>query len=155
MQLPQFIARMLGFAEKVEADLAATKELETVKARIQALEAEVLTCKKAATDAIAERDALNVKLTDLQGKLTARNGEIATLTAQVAAEKKRANDTLASQGISTEQLPAAGASETPGAQQETAWTKYQRLLASNPREAGAFWAEKSKEIIESRSPHKR
>ncbi len=153
MQLPQFIARMLGFADKVEASLVAIKELETVKARVKQLEDENATSKQAATDAIAKRDELAAKVTELEGKLTVKDGEIAALTAAVAAEKKRANDTLAAQGITQDSLPAAGVGDAggAGAGQETAWNKYQRLLATNPREAGAFWAEKSKEIVESRA----
>ena len=150
MQLPQFIARMLGFADNVEKNLTAIKDLETANAKIQTLEG-ALAASKATDEATASSlKTLNAKITQLEATITAKDGEIAKLQAEVAAEKKRANDTLASLGVSAENLPAASTGDAGGAQQETAWQKYQRLLAENPRAAGAFWAEKSNDIIASR-----
>src|SRR5690348_17217135 len=127
MQLPDFIKRMLGFAEKVEANLSAEKDLNTARARVAELEGQSA---KAKSD-LAERDTAitthAATIADLNTKITAKDQEIASLKTEVANEKKRANDTLAAQGLPPELVPAAETS-AGGGSKESAWDKYCRLL---------------------------
>jgi chromosome segregation ATPase len=152
MQLPDFIRRMLGFAEKVEANLNAEKDLTTARARVTELEGQL----SAGQVTIAQRDKLitdhSTTIADLNSKLTAKDGEIAALKLEVASEKKRATDTLAAQGLAPELIPAAELGEAGKPGKESAWEKYCQLLAkpSTAREAGQFYAENKEAIFKSK-----
>lgn len=151
MQLPDFIKRMLGFAEKVEANLSAENDLKTSRARVTELEGQLA---KANSD-LAERDK-NLRhhaetIADLNTKLTTKDQEIGNLKGEVEKEKKRANDTLAAQGLAPEMIPAAETGAAGGAK-ESAWDKYCKLLEkpSTAREAGRFYAENTEAIFKSK-----
>jgi septal ring factor EnvC (AmiA/AmiB activator) len=152
MQLPDFIKRMLGFAEKVEANLTASTELTAAKARVTELEGQV----KTANDKIKEHEttiaANTAKISELEASGKAKDTQISDLTGQVATEKKRANETLAAQGLSPENIPAAETATGGEAGKGSAWDKYCALL-SNPktqREASKFYGENADAIIKSR-----
>jgi chromosome segregation ATPase len=97
----------------------------------------------------AETAQRTEKITSLETELATARAETTALQGQVQTEKNRANETLASQGVSPDALPSAaiGATEI----KENAWAKYQRLLSTDPRAAGDFWAKHSDLILASRS----
>lgn len=138
MQLPDFIKRALAFFDKAEANLSA---IDLAKKHVADLEASVA---KSAKDLADVQGQLAKATTDL----AARDKQISALQADLAKEKARANATIAGQGLPAEQVPPADANNAPG---ESAWDKYQRLIAQGKsREAGQFWAEKAGEIMSSR-----
>lgn len=140
MQLPDFIKRALAFFDTAEAQLKASGEAKT---KIVELEKANTTL----TGTLAERDGT---IKGLQGKVTEHETTIKNLQGEVAKEKARANVTIAGQGLPADQTPAA--ETTNGAatvDEENAWKKYNRLLAENPRAAGAFWATNADKIIAS------
>ena len=99
--------RMLGHAEKVEASLSPTKDLDSAKARVTELEAQVE--KDKATIA-----ALEGQVKDLQAKAdkagadaTAATTEVTTLKAALEEEKTRVDQTLAAMGADPKSIPAA------------------------------------------------
>ena len=140
MQLPQFITRALAFFDRAESHMnqaaTAATELTTAKARIAELE-------KAA-------GATTKTISDLTARAEKAEGEVTQLKGDLAKEQKRANAVIAGQGVPLETVPPADPNGGAAAATETAWAKYQRLLATNPREAGAFWAQSADQIMKSR-----
>lgn len=129
---------------------------------ITALQGKIISFETVVNSQLSDKDKTIVDhektITDLRSQLkTAEDKtqtletENATLKTNVESEKKRANETLASLGIDTSHLPSAEASKGGEANnQETAWAKYHRLQASNPREAGQFWAQNADKILASK-----
>ncbi|HEV2210848.1 MAG TPA: hypothetical protein VG167_18905 [Verrucomicrobiae bacterium] len=134
---------MVSFADKAEANLTAETELKTAKARVTELEGQAAKDKTTITTHEAT-------IQDLHGKVTAKDDEIAKLTTDLAAEKNRTNNTLAAQGVSAEQLPAAETGNSPGAGKESAWGIYERLAAKDPVAAGQFYFENADAVLKSR-----
>jgi Tfp pilus assembly protein FimV len=97
----------------------------------------------------AQISELTAKLETAKTEAAAKDTEITTLKAAVETEKNRANAVIASQGLSPELTPAAGVGEA-GATTESASAKYNRLLATSPREAGLFYAANADAIAKSR-----
>jgi septal ring factor EnvC (AmiA/AmiB activator) len=150
MQLPDFIKQALAFFSKAESHFTAEEKLKAAESAL------ALSGQKV-TELTSAKDALETQLAEVKGslqaaqtELTQKAGEITILQGQVADEKKRANEVLARQGLSLEELPAAESKETPGGSGETAWAKYYRLLGSNPTEAGEFYAKNADKILGSR-----
>lgn len=85
---------------------------------------------------------------ETKAALEKAQAEVGTLQAAVETEKQRANETIASQGLTPEQLPAGsvGGGEPKG----SAWKQYQALLATNPTAAGAFYVANAEAILQSR-----
>ncbi len=149
--LPDFMARILGFAEKSESNFQAAALLATANAEIVTLKAEIATLKTAATDGSVTINKLTVEKTDLTQTVATHAATITTLTAELATAKGTANATIAGQGLDPALIPAAAVSAPiPGAG-ETAWQKYQRLGLTSSREAGAFWAANADEILRTRT----
>ena len=105
---------MLGFADKVEAALPNAAEVATLKNDLTQAAGKIVELEGAAKTATATIEARDASILDLQGQVTAANelvkakdAEIATLKADNAKEKGKANETIAAQGLSAEQLPAA------------------------------------------------
>jgi hypothetical protein len=57
---------------------------------------------------------------------------------------------IAGQGLPADGIPEATTGDPKGAPGETAWAKYNRLLATNPQAAGQFYAESADKIYASR-----
>lgn len=125
----------------------SSEEGTKLQGRITSIETTVSSQVEERDKTIIARDGT---ITELNGKITAKDLEISTLTASVDTEKKRANSTLAAQGITPEMVPGAEAAAAPGAKSASAWDRYQALLQTNPREAGALWAKSADEILASR-----
>ena len=93
----------------------------------------------------------SAEVTGLRAQLAEQGTRIKALEEELGVANRRAESTIAAQGVPLEALPAAGVSGAPGAQAESAWKRYNRLLGENPRAAGEFWAQASAEILGSRS----
>lgn len=129
---------------------------------ITALQGKIISFETVVNSQLAEKDKTvsdhENTIKDLRSQLKAAEDksktletENATLKTNVESEKKRANETLASLGIDTSHLPAAEANKGGETNdKETAWAKYHRLQASNPREAGQFYAKNFDKIFESK-----
>jgi peptidoglycan hydrolase CwlO-like protein len=150
MEIPEFIKRMVGHADKVETSLVTAALLATANARITSLESEIVTLKAAASDVAATVTALTGEKATLTTTVATHAATITTLTAELATSKGTANAVIAAQGIDAAALPAAGVGSAAAAPKETAWEKYQRLAVANSREAGAFWATNADEILRTR-----
>lgn len=142
MQLPNFIQRMLGFADKVEKALDAT---------VKNLEAQITS----STKDVADRDKTiadtRAQLATANSSITAKDGEITQLKADVETAKASANETLAKAGIAAEDLPPAEAkNDNGGAVKETAWQTYIRLQATDARAAGEFYAKNGDHVLATR-----
>lgn len=125
--------------------------INTALANLTAAEARVASLQTELATATAASAASAVQVTDLTFQLNSARTEVIDLTASVDAEKKRANETLAAQGLPPGQLPAIVVTVSPGSTSETAWKKYQRLSSTDPRAAGAFWASSADQILQSRN----
>lgn len=144
MQLPDFIKRMLGFADKVESHFTAAQELAKAQVRIKDVESIV--------------SLHELTIAELRGQLEkaqAASGEqavkITNLTADLEKEKGKANAVIAAQGLTAEQVPPSDASAlAAGHGAESPWAKYHRLLREDPRAAGRFYAEQAAAIYASR-----
>lgn len=110
MQLPAFIARLVGFADKAEAQLDA---LAKAQAEILPVKTELATVKAELETARADNELLRASVKDASAKLTQQAAEIATLKTSVETEQKRANDVIASQGLSLESLPKSSPAIKP------------------------------------------
>jgi hypothetical protein len=94
---------------------------------------------------------LQKQCADSSALLETAKAEVVTLTAALATEKKRANETIAAQGLPLNQVPASSPSaELPGQAAQNPWEKYQALLASNPRAAGEFWRTNADAILQAK-----
>src|SRR6266446_6102016 len=96
--LPDFMKRMLGFAEKAEANFTATDLLATANARIAALEAELADLKKSSAEAQVQITGLTAELATATNNVSAKDAEIKTINAALAASKTKAEDIIAGQG---------------------------------------------------------
>jgi Tfp pilus assembly protein FimV len=132
-----------GASDKLDKVVAAEE-------RVKALTAELATTKTESSGKDAQISELTVKLNAAKTEVACRDTEITTLKAAVETEKNRANAVIAAQGLSPELTPAAGVSEAGATGGEAAWAKYNRLLSTNPREAGAFYAANAEAIAKSR-----
>ncbi len=145
---------MLGFADKAEAHFNATDLLTAANAKITALETELATLKSASADFEAKITVLTGETATAQAALATKDTELKNVQAQLdAAQGKitKLSDVISGQGLSIDDLPVMDANDKGNTPKETAWAKYQRLMATNPREAGAFWASNSDEIIRTRA----
>ena len=139
--LSAFIERAMKFFDKAEASTPDAKALSDLQAKVSSMETEKATLK-------ADIDAQSKSISDRDAQIKDLTAQLEKATAETQTEKTRANNVIAGQGIRVEDIPAADAPKASGG--EKAWDKYQRLMASNPREAGQFWAEKADEILASR-----
>jgi hypothetical protein len=105
VQLPDFINRMLGHADKAEANFTAAAALATANARIAALEAEAATLKSASTDGAVTITNLTAQLASVQADVSAKETEVKKLEAALAEAKGTANAVIASQGLAASELP--------------------------------------------------
>jgi len=142
---------MLGHADKAEANFTATGLLAAATARIAALEKELADLKATSAEATVQITGLTTQLATASTNIAAKDAEIKTIQGQLAKANTKAEDVIAGQGLSADQLPAADASDAQGKDKKSAWQKYQELAASNPREAGAYWAAHAEEILRSRA----
>ena len=139
--LSAFIERAMKFFDKAEASTPDAKALSDLQAKVSSLEAENATLK-------ADIDAQSKSIADRDAQIKDLTAQLEKATAETQTEKTRANNVIAGQGIRQEDIPAADAPKAPS---ENAWGKYQRLMAENPREAGAYWQEAAEEILKSRN----
>lgn len=105
--LPDFMARMFGFADKVEANLTAETKLAEANARIAALEKENAEIKAADVSNLSKIDALIVERDNLKADLDKKNGELSKAATALSEAKATANAVIAGQGLSQDQLPTA------------------------------------------------
>jgi septal ring factor EnvC (AmiA/AmiB activator) len=117
LSLPDFIKRMVGFADTVQPILEATAsaELSAAKIRIAALETEL-------TEAQARQSSFDVTIKDLNTKVAAAAAQIQSdadtiknLRAELDTARLKAENVIASQGLPPERLPAllpTGGSDT-------------------------------------------
>lgn len=135
---------MVGFQTKVEGHFTAAEELKQAQARILVLDGEAVTAK--------------ASILDLQGRLTlatdgaaSKDGEITKLKGEIELSKGLANKVIAAQGLHPNDVPPADATKggIPPVT-ETAWQKYNRLQATDSREAGRFYADNKEKIFSTR-----
>jgi predicted RNase H-like nuclease (RuvC/YqgF family) len=135
--LAEFKAYFAGIKE-------ALAKLTAAEDRVKSLEAELATAQAALT----EKDA---RITSLTTDLEKSRNEVTALKADLETEKQRTTNTLAAQGLPLDQLPSATTTTNNGAQTETAWAKYSRLLEDGKhREASEFYAANADAIFKSR-----
>lgn len=122
LALPDFILKMTGHAERVEAHLKAVAELETAKARIVALETELANLKAGSADGpvkitelTGQVNRLTTSLTESNAALETMRATLATRDAELAAAKGAANAVIAGQGLATSALPALDPNPNPAA----------------------------------------
>jgi hypothetical protein len=115
--LPEFIKRMLGFADKMEANLSAQAELATAKARITELETGLAALKSSSGTFTVQITDLTAKLETAQNEVNAKGTEVATLTESLAAEKRKTVEVLAAQGIDINSLPSTAPNAAAGGAQ--------------------------------------
>lgn len=138
MQLPDFINRMLGFAEKVEGNFVAAEKLTKANERIAELE-------QTEREVRGQVAHVTEAATNLKAELDTALKDLAEARATIEAEKNRANETIAAQGIDPAKLPEASVSAgpTPG---KSLREQYQELLKSDPKAAAAFWQQNQDKI---------
>jgi hypothetical protein len=105
MQLPDFISKMLGFAEKAEKHFVAAELLTAANTRIAALESELATLKASSADGAVQIKDLTGKFESAQTALAAKDTELKNVQAQLVAAQGKANAVIASQGLAADQLP--------------------------------------------------
>lgn len=113
MQLPNFITRMVGFADKAEAHFLAEAKLVEAQMRISSLETEISALQAAAADHAGQVTDLNARLTTAQAAEATQAAEITKLQADLEAERRRTVETLAAQGLSPDALPATAPNGSP------------------------------------------
>ena len=101
MQLPAFISRLAGFADKAEAQLDALSKSQSDNAslveQVSALTASLNSAESKVKAALEDEAKKNSELTK----------EIEALKSAVAEAKKKSIEVVASQGLPIDQLPAA------------------------------------------------
>jgi hypothetical protein len=148
--LPSFIQRAMAFFGIAEKHFTtAAEQLTKSQADLAAAVAE-----KARLQ--GELDQAKQQVTDLQGAIVTKDSSIEQLKKDVIAAQNsagaKANQIAAAAGVPVEQLPAAApAADAGGVQGETAWQKYNRLLATEPRAAGVFYASNAADIFKTRT----
>jgi septal ring factor EnvC (AmiA/AmiB activator) len=129
----------------------ALSKVTAAEDRVKSLEADLATAKQTIGSLTTELQAAKTETEKAQNEATQLRAELKTAQEALAKEAQRTNDVLATQGIAVDQLPAAELS-SGGAKGETAWAKYQRLLAEgHSMEAGQFYVEHAEEIWKSRN----
>ena len=130
MQLPAFIARILGFAEKAEAQLDAIAKANTdtvdLRAQVAKLTSERASAEAQFSKALLDEQAKNAEAT---ASILAKDAEITALKSGVEKEKNRANEVISGQGLPAEQLPTAIPSMDNQESKTTNWTH--RAVAAN------------------------
>lgn len=112
LTLAEFMKRMLGFAEKVEAagspaELATVRgELTKAQMRIAELEAQLAT-------AVAAQSTFEVTINDLNSTVQTLETKSKSLEAELANAKTEAARILAGQGIDPSTLPGTAANNSP------------------------------------------
>ncbi len=114
MQLPQFIQRALGFFDKAEANLTAANELAAANAKILSLEGELRADNDEITKKAFANAELQVALEKAQGEVNAKGAAVAKLIADLEAEQKRTEETLAGMGVDPKRIPAKKDEPTNG-----------------------------------------
>jgi hypothetical protein len=147
--LPNFIQRALAFFSLGEKHFNAAEQLTKAQTDLAAAVAEKAQLEGELTQA-------KEQVTDLQGQVTTKDQSIEQLKKDLAAAEKsagaKANQIAAAAGVPVEQLPAAApAADAGGVKGETAWQKYNRLLATDPRAAGEFYRANADAIFKSRA----
>lgn len=140
MQFPDFIKRMLGFADRVEGHFNAVPTLAQLEAKVVTLQAQLEAHLLAASEWPGKLSALETERDLLRGQLDAKEQEFAAFKTQAAidlqAAQSTANNTLAALGVDPSNLPPAGV-PNPGAAQpvnEAAKLRAQLLQSTDPKE---------------------
>jgi hypothetical protein len=148
MQLPDFISRAVGFFTKIETRIDS--ELAAANSRNEALTADLQQCTltiKELRGALETVDAERSAAAEVAAKLTEAQTEIERLKAEVEAERIRANETIAAQGLPHDAVPAATTSTVaPGEGHKTVAETYANLLVEDPVKAARFFAEHRDEL---------
>jgi hypothetical protein len=135
MQLPDFIVRMLGHADKAEANFIATAALANANAKIATLEAEIVTLKAASSDFTVQIGALTENVSTAQAALATKDTELKNVQAELATAKGTANAVIASQGLAADKLPPLEPRADGSADPKTL-TLTERCLAANAKTNG-------------------
>lgn len=146
--------KVLSLLNEIKAYFSGLKEalakLTAAEDRTKSLETELATAKAHAATTATRLSEAEAGMKAAQEQVGQRDAQIKALNEQLGKEKQRTNDTLAAQGIAADLLPSLGTSSNGSVAGETAWTKYQKLLATDPRAAGAFYAANAEAIFKSR-----
>lgn len=97
--------RILGFADKSEANLTATALLATATARIAALETELTDLKASSADGVVTITNLTAQIATAEAATAAKDTELKNVQAELATAKGTANAVIASQGLAADKLP--------------------------------------------------
>jgi uncharacterized phage infection (PIP) family protein YhgE len=140
--LPDFMRRMLGFADKVEGHFSAADQLQKTQTQITELKEKLTQAEAKAAELSGQLEAasaLNANLTN----------QVATLTADLTAQTTRANATIAAQGLDPALLPPLDV-RPDNNPKESAWEKYERLYAIDPRAAAAHYMQNPQACLDSK-----
>jgi hypothetical protein len=139
MQLPDFIKRMLAFADKAETNLTAAAELSKAQEKVSELQGQI-------TLQVGKITALEASSAEQLGLLQKANADIKVkdakiveLQAAVTKADNKANETIAAQGLPVDQVPNAEAGKAGGAAPKTLLEQYNALAAVDARKAGQFY----------------
>jgi hypothetical protein len=136
MQLPEFVNKMLGFAEKTEKHFVATDLLTAATAKITALESEIVTLRAASSDFTVQITALTENVSTAKAAVAAKDVELKNVQAELATAKGTANAVIASQGLAADQLPPLEPRATGDIDPKTL-TLTERCLAAKANGNGA------------------
>lgn len=128
--------RIIGFADKSEANLTALALLATATARIATLETELTALKATSADGAVTITNLTAQIATAEAATLAKASEITTLQGQLEAEKRRAEGVIAGQGLATDLIPAAALNTNAGGAQRDpiAQLRAQLEASSDPQE---------------------
>jgi regulator of replication initiation timing len=136
MQLPDFIKRAIAFFDKAEANLSAEQQVADLKKQIKELGEHNGRLVQETNAATVEIDRLKGELAKSQEQVNTKAGEIKTLQSALDAEKKKANETLAAQGLPAGTVPAAEPAASPGAATQDLLAQFENI--TDPRQRSEF-----------------
>ncbi len=121
----------MAFFDKAEENLSAFEALTSANARIVALEKELTDLKATSADGAVNINNLNTELAVIKTALEAKETETKNLQSQLDAEKRKALDVLAAQGIAPDMLPASAPNGNPTGAQQDPITKLRAQLEAS------------------------
>ena len=129
MQLPAFMTKMLGFAEKAETHFDAADKLANATKQVDHLEAEL-------SAANAQIDSLTGQVSVLEASKTEFEIKIKSLSDELTTAKAKANEVIASQGLPMDQVPPANptTSATGATSDPIAELRAQLAKTTDPKE---------------------
>lgn len=149
MQLPQFIQRMLGFAEKVEKGIeveikAVRDELAQVKGELTQTKADLATAKQTISTLEASVQTKDAEITTLKGEVKAKQEIIDKPDGEIQRQANiKAQSIVASSGhVAAKEEKKNGDSKNGG---QTLSEQFAAI--TDPQKRTAFWREHGADIL--------